>query len=262
MKQKNLLLLMMVLGLGLMAAPALASNVSLNLSHQLTFTMSGLTFSGVDDTPGFEPFASVSGDASWLSGSEGPVSVMGDMSAQYSGNPILNMSAQTSNPNPGLTMTHILTGNTPGDAGSLNMWAQSAISLVFTGTGGAASLTLDDLISGIYAVSGQGGSPWFDSLTLYSALTASNGVTVGPDALDNTMLGRFPDFNNNLASSFSYVFDLGDLVCGEQVYLDLAFDTNLYGTSQVPLPPSVLLLGSGLAGLVSLAGLRRRKQRS
>lgn len=259
MKQKGLLLLMMLLGLGLMAAPALASTVSFDLSHQLTFSLSNLSFSYVDDSQGYEPQVSVNGQATWATGSEGPVFQSDAYSTQYSGNPLVNMSAVTSL-DPILTMSQSLIGNAPGDAGGLNMIASNFISLVFTATAdGDALLMLSDAITGQYMVAGQNGSPWFDTLNGDSLFSASMDADTADKVSLASSLAGFSDFTDSLNSSFVKTFLLQGLLAGDTVYLDLAFDTSIGGTSQVPLPPSVLLLGSGLAGL-GMVGFRRRKK--
>jgi hypothetical protein len=272
MKNRFLLMVVVLLGAVLLSLPALAATVTLNQSHQLTVTPTGaLALVGVNyDIPGFTPEATVSGDATWLTGSEGPVSATSTTStaAQYTGSPLVNLSAQNNLTAP-FSMTQTLTGNAPGDAGTLNMAAYNFFSLKFySAAGGAATLGLSDITSGLmsYGVTGQAGVPWFDFLDGTSTFTAniyvdSSGYTdtQSQELLLSSISGSFSDFTQAIAAISLMTFNLGVLESDTFVYLDLTLGTNVYGTSQVPLPPSVLLFGSGLVGLVGLAGFRRRK---
>jgi hypothetical protein len=66
----------------------------------------------------------------------------------------------------------------------------------------------------------------------------------------------FPDNFNASGEWNSFNFEVGSGTCGNEVMVGTACYTP---TGEVPVPPSVLLLGTGLVGLVGLRGRRRQE---
>ena len=262
MRGKRAFVLVMLLGLALCTVPAQASTVTMNQSHTFQITVTGLTFAGdggsIAFASGLANGTTVSDPYNWAM--DANLAVVPD------GNWLVTTSAGQTYDHANLTysMTQNIVGNSPGAFGDLSQLAQNIFYLNFLAAADTASVTITPMVSGgTFGVSGQAGEPHFYQLNTYSDFTASlyAGLPTDPDPSVQSLLfsemngGKFADFSGAVPGLLGITLNLTGLTLGDPVYLDLGLTTTVDGLSQVPLPPSVLLFGSGL-GLL-LWGRRR-----
>jgi malonyl CoA-acyl carrier protein transacylase len=113
-------------------------------------------------------------------------------------------------------------------------------------------------------VNGAGSGNYFYSTNGYSYLYAYVYASTGQGSFQKQVLADYrynypdavPDFTvSDLNKTASLNLTLEDLVAGSDVTFEGYIYAEQYGNSNVPLPPTAMLLGSGLVGL---ALLRRR----
>jgi hypothetical protein len=131
---------------------------------------------------------------------------------------------------------------------------------------GSYTANVSDLYNMVFQlVNAAGGSNYFYQTQGYSYLQVYFNAPTGNGSGQKQVLADYrydypnavPDFTvSRLARTASVTVGLDDLVAGDNVSFDGYVYAYQYGSSNnVPLPPSALLLGSGLLGL----GLLRRK---
>jgi hypothetical protein len=261
MKHKRSLLLLVLLGLSLVAAPALASGVALfqdlalNISapgltqvNAGSYTVSSASAYAMDDLNLVGPYSD--GGAQVAAPGTATSTIAGDSYVGDTTGSALFV---------GKDMHANMSGTAPGPYGSLSQSVYNEIFVTLTSTvAGNATVTItptDQQL--VYAVTGQNGLPYFSYLNGYSNLLTSiystNNQAIPANYQDMLALekfGQFGDFTNYGIAASQFSFNLANLVVGETVTLDIVMKTGYDGLSQVPLPPAVWLFGSGLAGLL------------
>jgi hypothetical protein len=261
MKHKHLFLLLMLLGLALVAAPALASGVALSQDLALSITAPDFTMGNAGSYTVSSAYAYALAGTSEV----GPYYNGGDTVAAP-GTATSTIAADSyvgdttgSALFVGKDMHANMSGTSPGPFGSLsqNVFNEIFITLTSTVTGSATVTITPTEQSLTYAVTGQNGLPYFYYLNGYSNLLTSiystHNQAIDANYQDMLALEKnvpFGDFNSIGTPMSSFSFNLADLVIGETVTLDIQMTTGYDGLSQVPLPPAVWLFGSGLAGLL------------
>jgi hypothetical protein len=186
------------------------------------------------------------------------------------------------------TMIHNFVGNAPapgyGSYGHLQQETYGSVanyssyfSLMFeVPTAGSYTATISNIYSLVHTLeNGAGGSNYFISTKGYSALNGVYATSFSEqgDPSYNDMTGTPPVYINDLRYDFSGVenfsvegsgqssfsVQLIDLEAGSRVALAGWLQAGQYGAgnSAVPLPPTLLLLGSGLLGLAGWRRLRK-----
>jgi hypothetical protein len=276
MKHKRMLCLLVLLGLALVAGPALASSVT--LSQNLTF---GITTSGTAGLAVNEAgssalaFASAYATAGLtevgpFSAGGLPVPAPGIASATIPGVSWIGPTQASAVVDGFKFMDLNMSGTSPVPFGSLSQSVFNEIYLTFVADadGGNATVTITPSSQFLnYGVTGQTPTTGFFQLTGYANLqtgiySESNQAVPSnfQPLLADERFGYFADFTTSGTPASAFSFDLTNLTAGEIVYLDITLTSGYDGLSAVPLPPAVWLFGSGLAGLLLMG--RRKHNRS
>jgi hypothetical protein len=264
MKRKGLLVLLALLALALAAAPALAG--SLSASNTVIFT---LTFTG-DNIDG----GTVYSYASYAQGfpityNEATSTLPGPAVASLTAPPIFPQTQATTSSD---QFTVSLMANGP-ITNTITQQTTNYLSYLFAPDGGGTySATLSGTYNPAFSLTGNEVVDYtsFNSFVWSSILSASlttdnvTGTATGGDyqsletaGYAQSTNGSLPDYLLNTSISnpnpIPFSFNLGSLTVGDgdTVFLDFLLTSSLEGTtSQVPVPPSLVLLGTGLAGMV------------
>ena len=258
-----MLLLMVLLPLALLtAAPALGSTVTLTQDHSFS-----ITFVGGDLTPTTQS-ADVLGSAEGTTSVYSTASSIANPATASLGSLTYLPTTTATTDGTNLTMSQNLVANAPDLlGGAFYQNALNGLSLSLTAPlDGAYGYFITDNYSQNFSLA-NGGPFGFTQLygysNLYLAMTdvnqgisttqTYNFLTSENDNLDGSLLASFL-FSQATSQDFSDF--MSGIVAGDTLTLDITLDSTQYGTSAVPLPSTLLLLGSGLGGLL-LAGRRR-----
>lgn len=259
MQRKGLLALLGFLALALVAAPALAGTVSFSATHN--FTVLFIDTSTLD----LSAFATGIAFGSTSQGPDSSSATGNPANAAIPTGPYLVTTQAMTSANSTTTMTQSMVANAP-DASFGSTFQQTNNDAVFTFTAPSTApgyplfAFVTDAYTQQFSLANTG--PWvFSSLSTSSDLYATmTDTTTGKFSqsvfnlltFDVDNLGvPLENFNDSVADSLSFFIFLTGVVEGDSITLDLNLDSlQSGGSTLVPLPPSLLLLGSGLGGLL------------
>jgi hypothetical protein len=262
MQRKGLLTLLGFLALALVAAPALAGNVSLTATHDfsvLFIDSSTLDLSAEADGIAF---------GSTTQGPDSSNATGNPANAAIPSGPYLVTTQATTSANSTITMNQSMVANAP-DAlfGSTYQHTNNDALFTFTAPstepGHPLFAFVTDNFTQQFSLTNTG--PWvfsslFTNSDLYATLTdtttgqfsqAQSPFNFLAFNVDNLGV-PLDNFNNTVTDSLSFFIFLTGVAEGDIITLDLNLDSSQSGgsTTTVPLPPTLLLLGSGFGGLL------------
>ena len=270
MKNKGLLLILVLLGLVLGALPALAGTVSLSETHNFSVTVNPISL-GAD--PG-QVSAAASGQAGYPYEAPDPAyAVVADPSvtATLVSGPLLTTTQATTTylngfPSTAYTAQQTQTGNAGSDFGFLYQATSNGFKLLIeAASAGLYTVTLSDSFDVAYQLSNSGFN-YFHYLsantdvtaTLTSGADQSNFSGSGPTSIfadsrgDVSLPDRLADFvisqsNVNPGDIILSLTTTGADLLELNVSLDTYYDGN---AAAVPFPSTLLLAGSGLGSIL------------
>jgi hypothetical protein len=263
MQRKGLLALLGFLALALAAAPALAGTVSFSATHD--FSVLFIDPSTLD----LSAFATGTAFGSTSQGPDSSSATGNPSNAAIPTGPYLVTTQAITSANSTTTMKQTMVANAP-DALFGSTFQQTNNDALFTFTapstppGVPIFAFVTDTYTQQFSLANTG--PWvFSSLSTFSDLYATmTDTTTGQFSqaqspynfltFDVDNLGvPLENFTDSVANSLSFFIFLTGVAEGDIITLDLNLDSTQSGGStdaSVPLPPTFLLLGSGLGGLL------------
>jgi hypothetical protein len=278
MKRKCLLVLLGLLALALAAAPALAANVSLTGTNDFSVSFFSTSAGPTLDLSAFAQGYAVGSNYDFPVPAGPNPGVIGSpaTAALTPGFYLTNTqgTTQASTPASGVspvTMTQNLAAIAPDQFGYT--FQQVTNGAIFTATAGAAGFfiaAVGDAYHQLFSLTNTG-SDCFSSLYTYTNLTATltDTTTGGGNFVQSTynLLTYEQDnaghplgsFSSDITQSLPFAMLLTGVAAGDILTLELSLDTTQTGgATPVPLPPSVLLLGSSLTGLFLVRRWKRQ----